>query len=178
MKDILSAERQVFQNHEIVPVTAPRYKELTVEKILEMVRQVPAVLRYLPSDCDSKIPRSFLFNVSGLNLFVTISKLWEKVVNTVVPSFFAKVIPDAEAKRQTPKKDDELIVVDPKMVQLIKAFKATRHGTKKGRLHLLKKSSRKRRRAEFEQQHDLSTSILEASKKNTETDIFKRLSLE
>ena len=67
IKEILSGERSVFQNHEIVPVNVPRYRELTVEKILEMIKSVPSVLKYLPSDVDDKIPRSFLFNVSKIS---------------------------------------------------------------------------------------------------------------
>ena len=68
-----------------------------------------------------------------------------------------------------------MIVIDSKMLSLIKAFKATRHGTKKGRMHMLKKSSKKRRRAEFEQRFELSTSIADAAKKTRESDVFKRI---
>ena len=80
----------------------------------------------------------------------------------MVPSFFQKVIPDAEAARMRPKKEAEIIEVDHKMLQLLKSFRASRLGSKKGGLHLLKKNSKKRRRAEFEAQHELSTSIQEA----------------
>ena len=40
------------------------------------------------------------------------------------------------------------------MLQLIKAFRATRHGRKKGGLHLLKKSSLKRKRSEVQSEVD------------------------
>jgi hypothetical protein len=66
-----------------------------------------------------------------------------------VPSFFAKVIPDAEEKRLKPRAEDEMIYLDPKMLSLLKAFRVTWHGSKKGGLHLLKKRSLKRKRAEF-----------------------------
>ena len=96
-------------------------------------------------------------------------------MNTVVPTFFAKVLPEAEEKRQRPNDEKDLIIVEPKMLQLIKAFRATRHGRKKGGLHLLKKSSKKRRRAQFEKEHDLAISVLQASRTSTEPDVFKRV---
>jgi hypothetical protein len=61
------------------------------------------------------------------------------------------------------------------MHSLIKAFRATRLGRKKGGLHLLKKSSRKRKRAEFAAGHDLSLTVADAAKTKTEADVFKRV---
>ena len=99
MKELLSGKKKVFQNHEIVQVKAPRYREMTVAKVYEMVADVPAILNYLPSQIDGEcLPREYFFNVSLSQLKLTAS--FFQIVNTVVPSFFAKVIPDAEAKRQ------------------------------------------------------------------------------
>ena len=95
-----------------------------------------------------------------------------------MPSFFAKVIPDAESKRLIPAAEDEMIVIDPKMMQLIKAFRVTRTGSKRGGLHLLKKSSKKRRRTEFATSHSLSQTIKEAMRAPTEKDVFKRVRLQ
>ena len=80
-------------------------------------------------------------------------------MNTVVPSFFAKVIPDAESKRLLPAAEDEMIVMDPKMLQLVKAFRVSRTGSKRGGLHLLKKGSRKRKRKDLQVSHEHSTTI-------------------
>ena len=46
-------------------MNAPRYRELTVAKIYEMVTQVQAVMDYLPKDLPGEsLPRVYLFNVS------------------------------------------------------------------------------------------------------------------
>ena len=60
------------------------------------------------------------------------------------------------------------------MLQLIKAFRATRHGRKKGTLHLLKRCAKKRKRAEFNATHDLATTIADAARTTSEADVFAR----
>ena len=71
-----------------------------------------------------------------------------------------------------------MIVVDKKMLQLLKNFRATRLGRKKGGLHLLKKCSRKRKRAEFRAGHELSTTVEASLLVQTENDVFKRINLQ
>ena len=97
-------------------------------------------------------------------------------MNTITPSFFARVIPAAEEKRIRPRDEDELIHIDPKMLHLLKCFRVTRNGTKKGGLHLLKKNTKKRKRAEYQAGHDLAISVKDSLKEcGTEVDIFKRM---
>jgi hypothetical protein len=65
LKEVLSGKKKVFQNHEILKVNAPRFKELTVAKIFSMVTDQPHILEYLPGDVEGhKLPRDYLFNVS------------------------------------------------------------------------------------------------------------------
>ena len=55
-------------------------------------------------------------------------------MNTIVPSFFTKNILEAEKARNKPNSDEELVYLDPKMLNLIKAFKISKHGKKSGGL--------------------------------------------
>ena len=80
-----------------------------------------------------------------------------------MPQFFASVIPAAEEKRIKPSAEEELVHLDPKMLELLKAFRVTRTGSKRGGLHLLKKKSLKRKRSEFKPPHALSTTIRDAT---------------
>ena len=52
-----------------------------------------------------------------------------------------------------------MIYLEPKMLALIKSFKMSAQGKKRGGLSLLKKKSRKRKRAEFTAGHPLATTI-------------------
>ena len=67
-----------------------------------------------------------------------------------------------------------MVVLDPKMLALLKSFRVTRHGSKRGGLHLLKKKTLKRKRSEFKPVRELSTTIKDAMKISMEADVFKR----
>ena len=67
MKEVLAGTKNVFQNHEIVPVKAPRFKELTVARVYDMVKDIPAIMTYIPSESSAdRLPRGFFFDVSKL----------------------------------------------------------------------------------------------------------------
>ena len=62
---MLSGKKRVFQNHEVVQVKAPRFREMTVARVFGMVQDVPSILNYLPSEGDGTLlPREYFFNVS------------------------------------------------------------------------------------------------------------------
>jgi hypothetical protein len=42
--------KQAFKKYEIVKINAPRFEELTVFRIIEMIADLPEILKYLPSD--------------------------------------------------------------------------------------------------------------------------------
>ena len=57
----------VNKSNEIQKINAPRFKELTVSKVYDMVKDIPGITVYLPSDISGeKLNRSFLFDVSQL----------------------------------------------------------------------------------------------------------------
>lgn len=45
-------------------MNAPRFKELSVSLIYDMVKEVPSIQKYLPKDLGERLPRKFLFDVS------------------------------------------------------------------------------------------------------------------
>ena len=76
LRRCLSGDAKVFQNHEIVAVNAPRFKELTVAAIYSMVKDIPAITAYLPAEVDGeKLDRQFLFNVSPFITQMSINTL-------------------------------------------------------------------------------------------------------
>ena len=105
------------------------------------------ILKYLPAEITGdKLPHEFFFNVcTSIKcnfLFVF------KIVNTCVPSFFSKVIPDLESKRYRPKLDDEMVVGSgAKDAPAPKNLQGFTVWSKTVGLHLLKKCSSKRNRA-------------------------------
>ena len=65
LKEILSGKKKVFQNHEILKVNAPRFKELTVAKIFAIVTDQLHIFAYFPGEVEGhKLPRDYLFNVN------------------------------------------------------------------------------------------------------------------
>ena len=63
--------------------------------------------------------------------------------------------------------------VDYDLCRVISIIRVAPRGNKEGGLHLLKQSSRKRRRAEVFLTHDFSTTIAESLGQTTEIDVFK-----
>ena len=130
-------------------MSAPRFRELSVRNILTSVADVDSIKCFLPDDLAEKtVERDYLFNVS-LSVFKLKSFSFLQIINTVVPGFFAANIAGAHEKRVKPAQEEECVVLDPKIYELLKAFRVNRKGNKKGGLHLLKVKSKKRRRSEM-----------------------------
>ena len=85
-------------------------------------------------------------------------------MNTMVPAFFPKILYCATTIRGKPRKEDDLVVLEPKMFELLKSFKRRRCGTKKGGLNLLKNSSKKRKLAKFNDPFELATKLRKNSR--------------
>ena len=58
IKEALSGDLSVFQNHEIVPVNAPRYKELTVDKFLRWYNKYQRSCGTCPQIATARSPGS------------------------------------------------------------------------------------------------------------------------
>ena len=78
LKAILSGKKKHFLNKDVRRISVPRYKQLSLKKILEHVNTVDSTIScYLPDDIDIEDPqidREFLFSV----------------VNTVDSGFFPR----------------------------------------------------------------------------------------
>ena len=83
-----------------------------------------------------------------------------------MPAFFPKVLSRCSDVRSKPKKEEEMVLIDPKMLELLQTFKKTRCGAKKGGLHLLKRSSKKRKKPEYEALPELATTLEREMKTN------------
>ena len=70
-------------------------------------------------------------------------------MNTVVPGFFETNIAEAHEKRIKPKEEKDYVVMDQKMYDLLKTFRISRQGNKKGGLHLMRQGAKKRRRKDL-----------------------------
>ena len=102
MKAILAGTKNVFQNYEVYPISAPRFRELSVSKMLAKVDEVVAVKSFLPDDVSEKnIERTYLFNVSTSQVLISFVA---QIINTVYPQYFAAAIPEAHEKRKRPEK--------------------------------------------------------------------------
>ena len=86
IREILAGTRKYFLLHEIASVRVPVCPELTVERILQRVKDHKEIMRYLP-DLPNKgkkyIERDFLF----------------KIVNTLDRKFFKEALAGIEANQ-------------------------------------------------------------------------------
>ena len=85
-----------------------------------------------------------------------------QIVITVVPGFFAVNIEGAHEHRIKPAQSEECVVMDEMMYELLKTFRCSRKGNKKGGLHLLKAMAKKRRRSEMSEPFQLTKTFDEA----------------
>ena len=127
--------------------------------MFEKVSKRVHILQYLPDnnpDTDKFIDREFLFNV----------------VNTCDQEFFPEEITklEDEQRRQSMLQQKQMIEVQPELMELLEAFGKShlkgRQSSKSARgLAALKVNSKKRTRAQFEQEHNMGP---QTSKPNPE----------
>jgi hypothetical protein len=62
---ILSGDKQVLPAKRIKPIDAPKFKELSVQKVLEAIKSDTEVMKYIPDEkMSKKTPdRDFIFDV-------------------------------------------------------------------------------------------------------------------
>ena len=64
LKDILSRRKCYLTVDEVKTLHVPQYKNLTLEKILDFIRDKPRVSQYLPDEVDlPKIPKAWVVSV-------------------------------------------------------------------------------------------------------------------
>ena len=49
MKGLLQGEKKFYQNFEVNIPKVPVYREISVKAVLKMVKEIPAIMAYLPS---------------------------------------------------------------------------------------------------------------------------------
>ena len=66
LRGVLNGRKSVFKNSEVQRVKVPRYKQLTLEKVMQHCLDKPKILRYLPDfpvTSEAPCDREFLFTV-------------------------------------------------------------------------------------------------------------------
>ena len=64
LKDILARKKLYLNNDAVKTLTVPQYRNLSVEKILTFISDIPQVENYLPDDPDlEKVPKQWIVNV-------------------------------------------------------------------------------------------------------------------
>ena len=64
LKDIISRRKRYLENDEVKTLHVPQYKNLTLEKIMDFVRDKPRINQYLPDEVDlPKIPKQYVVNL-------------------------------------------------------------------------------------------------------------------
>ena len=120
----------------------PVYQELTVHKVLDMVRKNNAdIMNYLPD-----LPK----NDDGTEKVYRINReYFFNVVNTLAPDFFPNAIQQIEDDRKTRrnKEEEDFVNCDNDIYEVIKSMTANfRSKSKTARaLHLLKDGTKKRK---------------------------------
>ena len=94
-----------------------------------------------------------------------------------MPGFFAENIAGAHENRVKPAVEDEAVKIDPKIYELLKAFRVNRKGSKKGGLHMLKVKVKKRKRSEMGESFMLKRTIDEALADKKTNDVYSRFNL-
>ena len=83
LRCVLNGLKSVFPNSQVRRVKEPRYKQLTLDKVIAFCLEKPRILRYLPNLPDNGEPpcdREFLF----------------AIVNTIEPDYFPNQLKDIE----------------------------------------------------------------------------------
>ena len=86
IREILAGTRKYFLLHEVSSIRVPVCPELTVERILQRVKDHKEIMRYLPDLLDKGkkyVERDFLFTI----------------VNTLDRKFFKEALAEIEANR-------------------------------------------------------------------------------
>ena len=86
IKDVLSGKKSFFLQKDIRMMKIPKCPEITVDRVLQQVRGIKEIMKYLPDiplAGKHYIEREFLFSV----------------VNTVDPDYFRLALAELEARR-------------------------------------------------------------------------------
>ena len=66
MKDILSARKKVYHNTEVIRYKVPKYRELSLKRVIEMVKKHKQIMVYLPESKEltpKRMTREYMFGI-------------------------------------------------------------------------------------------------------------------
>ena len=137
LRCVLNGRKSCFSNSEIRSVKVPRYKQLTLEKVLAHAVSKPRMLRYLPNFPDGGDPpcdRVFLFTI----------------VNTLEPDYFPTQLREIEQEKREKavSQTGDVIEVRPELLALLESFDSPLKSSSRGSaraLCMLKANAKKRR---------------------------------
>ena len=86
IKDVLSGKKSFFLQKDIRMMKIPKCPEITVDRVLQQVRGIKEIMKYLPD-----IPLAGKYYIEREFLF--------SVVNTVDPDYFRLALAELEARR-------------------------------------------------------------------------------
>ena len=102
LKDILARKKNYIPVDDVKTLHVPQYKNLTLEKIMDFVRNKPRVMQYLPDEVDlPKIPKQWIVNVCAA------------VLGDVFKAWVAEQVEDRNALMA--EKKEIMIAMDPRM---------------------------------------------------------------
>ena len=103
LKDILARKKAYIPVDDVKTLHVPQYKNMTLEKIMDFVRNKPRVGQYLPDEVDlPKIPKQWIVNVCAA------------VLGDVFKAWVAEQVEDRNALMA--EKKEIMIAMDPRMV--------------------------------------------------------------
>ena len=117
----MSGKKSYLLNSQTKRIHVPRYKQLSMTKLLAYAKTKPALIKYFP-DPGKKPEEPYV----DRNFAITI-------VNTLEPEFIPQQIEKLEKERfdKKQKKTVDIIEVKTEIMDLLEAFQATRIVTKK-----------------------------------------------
>ena len=119
LREILSGKKKYFLQSEISHIIVPTFPELTVARVIKMVREHKSVMQYLPTvseDGKQYIERDFLFDI----------------VNTCDPKFFRDALAELEARRGAKAAEEQksFVEIDSNIFNLLQQCQSRLTGSK------------------------------------------------
>lgn len=151
LRQVLSGTKDYFHCYEMPTVVVPRHELLSVERVLNIIKNNDSILKFLPDFDDEtakRMPRDFLF----------------AMVNKLDNDFFKRALSqlDKRIKEKAEEKEAATMEVRPELLNLIKNFgmpnpNARPSSSKQRSLQALlgSEKTRKRKRNEREESKDL-----------------------
>jgi hypothetical protein len=137
----LRGEKKAMTNEEVAQVVIPKSLYVTKQKLCSQITKNPDLMAYFPDDVEDHCDRQFLLDV----------------VNTLLPSYFHKVLDEIDSIRQIKGgAEPQEVEIDRGMMTMLRELSGPTSQRKNLRgLGSLRVGARKRKRPEFMATHDL-----------------------